>query len=274
MKKEEKKKKMKLRWQIKLLMLIVFIILYAFLIGTKGVFTKEYKIETNKINKAMHGLKIIQFSDLHYGSSVNKKMVDKLINKINENKPDIVIFTGDLVDERHKLTSEEKEMLINKLSKINAELGKYYIMGEEDNESTNSILNLSGFINLSNKEQLVYLNSSKPILLISKENVKNYFDNYNDESVFKILVLHNPDDIKEVKNYNLDMAIAGHTHNGQINIPEIKNLLIKGDYKKNYQKVNNIKLFINPGIGTSTINARLFNHPTIYLYRLNKASAS
>ena len=265
---------MKLRWQIKLLMIIVFIILYAFLIGTKGVFTKEYKIETNKINKAMHGLKIIQFSDLHYGSSVNEKMVDKLINKINENKPDIVIFTGDLVDERHKLISEEKEMLINKLSKINAELGKYYIMGEEDNESTNSILNLSGFINLSNKEQLVYLNSSKPILLISKENVKNYFDNYNDESVFKILVLHNPDDVKEVKNYNLDMAIAGHTHNGQINIPEIKNLLIKSDYKKNYQKVNNIKLFINPGIGTSTINARLFNHPTIYLSRLNKASAS
>ena len=274
MKKEEKKKKMKLRWQIKLLMIIVFIILYAFLIGTKGIFTKEFKIETNKINKKTHGLKIIQFSDLHYGSSVNEKMVDKLINKINENKPDIVIFTGDLVDERHKLISEEKEMLINKLSKINAELGKYYIMGEEDNESTNSILNLSGFINLSNKEQLVYLNSSKPILLISKENVKNYFNNYNDESVFKILVLHNPDDIKEVKNYNLDMAIAGHTHNGQINIPEIKNLLIKSDYKKNYQKVNNIKLFINPGIGTSTINARLFNHPTIYLYRLNKASAS
>ena len=59
MKKEEKKKKMKLRWQIKLLMIIVFIILYAFLIGTKGVFTKEYKIETNKINKEMHGLKII-----------------------------------------------------------------------------------------------------------------------------------------------------------------------------------------------------------------------
>ena len=122
MKKEEKKKKMKLRWQIKLLMIIVFIILYAFLIGTKGVFTKEYKIETNKINKEMHGLKIIQFSDLHHGSSVNEKMVDKLINKINENKPDIVIFTGDLVDERHKLTSEEKEMLMNKLSKINNNL--------------------------------------------------------------------------------------------------------------------------------------------------------
>ena len=70
------------------------------------------------------------------------------------------------------------------------------------------------------------------------------------------------------------MAIAGHTHNGQINIIKIKDLLIKGKYNKSYQKVENTKLYINPGIGTSKINARLFNHPTMYLYRLNKTSAN
>ena len=47
---------------------------------------------------------------------------------------------------------------------------------------------------------------------------------------------------------------------------------MKSKYKKNYQKVNDIDLYINPGIGERKIKARLFNHPTLYLYRLNKAS--
>lgn len=271
-KEEMKKRKRKLKWQVKLLILIILIIIYAFFIGTKGIFIREYKIETNKISSGMHGLKIVQFSDLHYGTQVNDKMVKKLVSKINETKPDIVIFTGDLIDERHKITAEEKEKLTNELSKINASLGKYYVTGEEDFEEATSILNLTGFTNLELKEQLIYSNDQTPILLIGKDSVKEYFEINNDSSIFKMLILHDPNDIDKFKNYDLDVAIAGHTHNGQINIPKIKNLFINGSYKSNYQKVNNIKLFINPGIGTSKINARLFNHPTIYLYRLNKTS--
>lgn len=271
-KEENKKRKRKLRWQIKLIIIIALIILYAFLIGTRGIFIREYKIETNKITNDMHGIKILQFSDLHYGSQVNDKMVNELVRKINDTKPDIVIFTGDLIDERHKLTTEEKEKITNQLSKINSELGKYYVTGEEDFDEATSILNLSGFTSLDNKEQLVYSNDQVPILLIGKNSVKTYFEANNQTTIFKILVLHDPNDIDEFKDYDLDVAIAGHTHNGQINIPKIKSLLINGKYESNYQKVNNIKLFINPGIGTSKINVRLFNHPTIYLYRLNKTS--
>lgn len=271
-KEENKKKKKKLKWQIKLIIIITAIILYAFFIGTKGIFIKEYKINTAKINSAMHGLKILQFSDLHYGSSVNDKMIQQLVNKVNETKPDIVIFSGDLIDERHKLTSKEKESIIKKLSKINAQLGKYYVTGEEDYEEATSILNLSGFINLDNQEQLIYLNDLLPIVLLGKDTIKNYTETNKEMPIFKMLIIHDPNDIEDYKNYDLDIAIAGHTHNGGINIPKIKDLIINSNYKKNYQIVNNIKLFINPGIGTSKINVRLFNHPTIYLYRLNKAS--
>ncbi len=265
-----KKKKRKLRWQVKLVIIIVLIVLYAFFIGTKGIFIKEYKVKTNKISNNMHGLKILHFSDLHYGSSVDEKMVKELVKKCNETKPDIVLFTGDLIDERHKLTEEEKQIIIKRLSKINAELGKYYVTGEEDTEQALAILNSSGFTDLNSQEQLIYSNGSNPILLLGKDTAKNYFESNDNTNIFKILALHNPNDINDYKSYNLDIAIAGHTHNGVINIPKIKELLINGDYKKSYEKVNNIKLFINPGIGTSGINVRLFNHPTIYLYRLNK----
>ncbi len=272
--KEKQKKKRKLKWQVKLFILIVLIVLYAFFIGTKGIFIREFKVSTSKISDEMHGLKILQISDIHYGSSVTDGMIEKIVKKANETKPDIVIFTGDLINENHKITNEEKDFLTNELKKINAELGKYYVTGEEDFDDATSVLNLAGFVNLENNPQTIYLGSNKPILLIDNTSCEEYFSNTETPPEFKILALHDPNDIDNLLKYNFDMAIAGHTHNGQINIIKIKDLLIRGKYNKNYQKVENTKLYINPGIGTSKINARLFNHPTMYLYRLNKTSAN
>ena len=271
-KEEEKKKKRKLRWQIKLILYLIVFIFYCFFIGTKGVYIKEFKIETNKITKKENGLKILHFSDLHYGSSIKEKELKKLVEKINSTKPDIILFTGDLIDKDYKLESKEKDNIIKQLIKINGTLGKYYIIGEEDKKKAEEILNNSNFININTNEQIIYLNNNSPLLLLGKDNTKNYFENNEITPEFKILAIHNPDDIKEFKHYNFDIALSGHTHNGQINIPKLKNMLIKSKYKQNYQKVKNTKLYINPGIGTSKINVRLFNHPTIYLYRINKAS--
>ena len=99
--KEKQKKKRKLKWQVKLFILIVLIVLYAFFIGTKGIFIREFKVSTSKISDEMHGLKILQISDIHYGSSVIDGMIKKIVKKANETKPDIVIFTGDLINENH-----------------------------------------------------------------------------------------------------------------------------------------------------------------------------
>ena len=68
-------------------------------------------------------------------------------------------------------------------------------------------------------------------------------------------------------------VFAGHSHNGQINIPYIKKLLLPEGSKKyynNYYKVNNTNLYISSGLGESNINFRLFNKPSINFYRINK----
>ena len=269
---EEKKKKRKLKWQVKIILYLILFIFYCFFIGTKGIYIKEFKIETNKITEKENGIKILQFSDLHYGSTINLRNLKNITKKINETKPDIIIFTGDLIDEDYELKKEEKEKIIKELAKTNASLGKYYITGEEDEKKAEEILNVSGFININTNEQIIYLNNNSPLLLLGKTNSKKYFENNEIIPDFKILAIHNPSDIDKLKNYNFDIALAGHTHNGQVNIPKIKDMLTKSKYSKNYQKVKNTKLYINPGIGTSKINVRLFNHPTIYLYRINKAS--
>lgn len=272
MEKENKNKKARPKWYVKLLLIILIIFLYGYFIGTKGIFTKEYQIKTSKVEQGFDGLKILQFSDLHYGSSVNKNELTELIKSINETKPDVVIFTGDLINKNYKLSTDEKEFIISKLSKINSELGMYFINGEEDNKQSISILTTAGFISLEDGAQLIYNNTKSPILLISKNNVDNYFKSNESTPNFKILAMHNPDDYDKYQNYNFDMVIAGHTHNGQINIPKVKDLFINTKYDKPYQKINNTKLFINSGIGCSKINIRLFNHPIINLYRIYKTS--
>ena len=270
MKKEEtkKKKKRKIRWQIKFILFIIFILLYASFIGTKGVFIKEFKISSNKINSNMNGFKILQFSDLHYKNTTSNRSVINLVKKINLTKPDIVIFTGDLIDKKYNLNNKEKDFLTNELKKINPEIGKYYILGDEDKKETISILNVSNFTNLELGKQIITPSLNSQILLTSKKDVEK-IDSDENKDIFKVLTIHNPNKFdKDLQKLEFDVVLSGHTLLGQIYIPKINEYIIKGSYKKNYKVINNTKVYVNPGIGTKNINMRLFNHPTIYLYRL------
>lgn len=271
MKKEEKekKKKKKLKLHFKLLLIIIIIIIYSFTLGTKGIFIKEYKVETNKLSNVKESVKVLQFSDLLYGSTINKNDLNKIVNKINNTKPDVVIFTGDLIKKDYKISEEEKSYMIKTFKKINPEIGKYYVTGENDFDSANDILNMTEFINIEENMQKIFVSNNDYIYLLDK---KSDISQIKDDNKFKLLITHNPMDIKDSSIKDYDMIIAGHTLNGIINIPKIKELFINGKYTKTYQKINSTKLFINPGLGTDKVSARLFNHPTIYLYRIKKTS--
>lgn len=269
--KKKGKSKKKLKLKFKIVLIIIFIILYSMFIGTNFIITKEFKVSSNKIDKKTHGLKILHFSDLNYGSSLNVRKLKELIKKINDCKPDIVIFSGDLIYDNYKITENEEKEITQYLKDIKCELGKYYITGESDKKEYISLLNGSDFINLEDGEQLIYKSKNTPILLTSKNKAKTFMDNNKDFQYYKILVIHNPDDFDEMKNLNFDLVLAGHTLNGSINIPKLKNILIDSEYKKSYYKINNTRMYINPGIGTKRIKARLFNHPKIYLFRLNSS---
>ena len=96
--------------------LIIFIIIvvaafisYSMLIEPNLLQVKEYKIESNKISDSFHGLKVIQISDINYGTSFNETDLDRTITKINELKPDIVLFTGNLIDKNIKIDEKNKK---------------------------------------------------------------------------------------------------------------------------------------------------------------------
>lgn len=265
-------------------------LLYCRYIGTSGLKVKEYKITNSKIPESMHGLKIVHISDIHYGRITFEKELKKLVNKINLTKPDIVILSGDLMDENTKLTGEMADQMSNTLKEINATIGKYAIKGNHDYKlkQWDFILENSGFIDLDNTYDTIYKGSNDYILisgistnLHGKETVEEkmaatnqYLKSITEENKlpkYKILVLHEPDFIKEIDADSFDLILAGHSHNGQVRLPLIGALILPEGaktYYEPYYRINNTDFYISSGIGVSTVNFRLFNRPSFNLYRL------
>ena len=76
---------------------------YARYIETRGLVVREYSVINKKIPESFHGFKIVQFSDTHYGMTTFSDELKNMVNKINTLKPDIVVFTGDLIDYHYDL---------------------------------------------------------------------------------------------------------------------------------------------------------------------------
>ena len=267
-----------------IILLISSILLYSRFIATKGLKIKEYKVVNTKITDSYHGLKIVHLSDIHYGSTINEKELNNIVNKINEIKPDIVVLTGDLIDDR---LSFDKDKIINCLSKIEANLGKYAISGNHDLpiDDYNYIIKESGFTNLDNKYDLIYYKSNDPIVIsgigYDGEDVgikTEQFDKYISElkaddvkPIYSILLIHEPDTVDNLDLNKYDLVLAGHSHGGQVRIPFIGKLYTPEGAKKyydEYYKISNTDLYISSGLGTSMYKFRLFNRPSFNFYRI------
>lgn len=276
----------KIKHPIRLLIIlsIIFIILtllYARYIATSGLIVKEYPIKTTKLSSDYDGLKIVHFSDLHYGSTVNMNDLKKIVKKINNLSPDIVVFTGDLIEMGVVLDEKEIENIKNTLNDIDPKIETLAVIGNHDydHDYWNQIVPNTNFHILDNTYEYVYYNSKSPIVFVGfddlREGTPDYYNafsylNVDDQEHYTIVLTHEPDQIDEIKDYNFDLMLSGHSHLGQIRLPGIGALYTPVGSKKYYDehyKVNNSDLYISGGIGTSLLKLRLFNRPSINLYR-------
>lgn len=270
----DKKVKVRPRKGIKILffliILFVLLFLYARYINTSGLVVKEIAVVDEAMDASYNGFKIVHFSDIHYGRTTFEEDLDHIVEEINKLKPDVIIFTGDLFD--HKSISEEDAKLVSSyLEKLEARLFKFAVIGDYDKkylEDYQSILNRSNFILLDNTSKLVYDNSTTPIRFVGLTNTNDVGSLY-ENNYFTITLVHEPDSIRDIDQSNL--VFAGHSLGGQIKIPFVGGI-IKRDgartYINDYYKVNHEQLYISNGIGTQDFSFRLFNKPSITLYRL------
>lgn len=286
-KREYRKKIVILSLKMTTLLILSFLAFYFYTtyLSTTKIIVKEKRISNGKIPTSFHGVKIIQFSDVYYGSTIAINELENLVKEINKRKPDIVIFTGNLLNEKHKITTKEKEKIIKKLSTIEASIGKYAVTGKNDEKDVfTMIMNQSNFTVLENQYDLIYNNDTSPILLVglsslinhtrNKETAYQYFkEETHNSNIYTMAIMSETDDLDEIlATYPNDLVLAGNSLNGEIRIPLLGGVIKQEGssiYKDPFYQLNNTEVYISSGLGTNTTGIRLFNHPSINFFRLS-----
>lgn len=279
-----------LKWLLIIFIILFLTIVYARYVGTMGLVTKEYTINDSDVPDGFDGIKIVHFSDLHYNRAISLSKVKSVIDEINLINPDIVVFTGDLIDRDATLSEKDYNDLTNLLLKINARYGKYAIMGNhdyiKDKEKVIDVYNGSNFKYLDNDYEVIYNKNMETIFIgglgtisYEQEDINKTLDylNENKDIDYKIVLVHEPDISGQIaKDYHVDLILAGHSHNGQVRLPIIGAIYTPPHARKyydNYYRIEGTDLYISSGIGVSLVNYRLWNRPSINFYRLNKEAS-
>ena len=269
---------------------------------TKGRFNfriNHEKLTFPNLPNDFNGFKIIQISDIHIGSLFgHENQVKEAIELINDQNPDLILFTGDLVNN----FTEELNGWIPIFSKLRAKYGKFSILGNHDYgdyfvwknkaEKAQNLENMKqshndmGFKLLLNENQKIELNKSS-IAVIGVENwglppfpqygnLKEAMNGTKD-SPFKILMSHDPShwDAEVINKTNIDLTLSGHTHGMQfgINIGNLKWSPIKYKYPRwagLYQEKDQY-LYVNQGFGYIGFPGRVGMPPEITVLELKKA---
>ena len=266
---------------IVIVVILLSLFLYSRFINTNGFKIVENTISITNIPDAFQDFKIVQFSDLLINSTKNVNDLENIVNQINEMKPDIIVFTGDLIYRDYNISEEEIENIKVNLKKLDCTLYKYAIIGDNDAENVDlykEIINDSGFILLDNQSSYIFYKDVTPIKITGITDINNV-DNAlyiadELETFYNIALTHEPDNIDTLANKDIDLVLAGHSLLGQIRVPFWGGILKKDGANKylddNYA-TNNTQLFVSGGLGTdNNIPFRLFNKPQINLYRFKK----
>lgn len=245
------------------------------------------QIKHSLIPKSFDGVKIIQFSDTHLGFQYNLSQLKNISKKINDLNPDIVFFTGDLMDNPRRY--KQIDQIVPILKKINAPLGKFCIYGNHDHGGYGSnlykqIMTNANFSLLQNHSTPIEATDGKRIYLLGIDDAMLGRPDFNltqqnvPENTFNILLSHAPDLADRASQYNIHWQLSGHSHGGQVKIPFIGALIIP-PYAQKYPEghyligdTNPLHLYVNRGLGTTRLPFRFMAKPELSIFTLRSNS--
>lgn len=186
----------------------------------------------------LDGFKICQLSDLHFTGQIGVEYFERVVAEANKLEPDLIVITGDLVDERECLP-----WLESTLGKLRAKHGVYYVFGNHDlrvKDETGFRQQLAGLglIQASGKwheiqvgDAIIHLTGTE---LPWYPDVKNLGHEPARKPDLKILLSHSPDQLEWARPFKFDLMFAGHTHGGQVAFPIIGALVAPSKYGVRY----------------------------------------
>ena len=245
--------------------------------------TKEI-ITSPKIPTPFNHFKIVQFSDTHLGFQYSFSQLEKLVKKINEQQPDLIVFTGDLIDEPQ--TFQSSQQLIEILQQLQANVGRFWIYGNHDHggygtEMVNDIMTQANFQLLKNSHESIKVENEAITLvgvddlILGSPDLDSALSNSNEDQ-FTILLAHEPDYASVAVDHFVDVQLSGHSHGGQVRFPFIGHLytpIYAEKYVQGKYELNNgeFLLYVNRGIGTTRLPFRFLCKPELHVFTLRRS---
>lgn len=269
----------------------IFIALLVLLVFTCGIFFYAKQIEPNLLTinqvslpstKKTKQLKIVFFCDTHFGKLYAPDKIESIVEKINKEKPDLIIFGGDFFD----AYSRDEAMLdldyfSEQLANMQSTYGKFAVWGNHDLGGGSAriyqnTLEQGGFTLLQNETiTLSELNMTITGLddyLLGKPDTK--ITETLSPDFFNLLISHAPDVVDGMDTETADFILAGHSHGGQVYVPFLTSLILPTGakyYPKGMYALDNPQetaLFVSKGLGMTHMPYRFLNAPEIVTIEL------
>lgn len=225
----------------------------------------NYDFTHRDVPEAFEGFRIAFISDLHYKSLFKEQGLNSLVNLLIAQKADVLLMGGD-----YQEGCEYVEPLFAALSRVKTPMGTYGVMGNNDYERCHDdiVCTMEHYGMRVLEHKVDTLRKDGQQILIA--GVRNPFDlarNGVSPSLalspkdFVILLVHTPDYIEDVSIANTDLALAGHTHGGQVRIFGVAPIL-PSHYGNRFvtglaYNSAKIPLIVTNGIGTSQVPIRI-----------------
>ncbi len=277
-----------------IILLIGCIVLWQHLELKKFQIT-SYEYRTKKITQSV---KFAVVADLH--AHVYGRDNDILIQKIKEQKPDIILVPGDMIVSRYPETYETAYQTFEKLTEI---APVYFSNGNHESRvSKVPVMQTEAFLEYENRVRKLGVhilnNASEEVILhggkfcisgleiplecygkgsyepLPEHFIRDVLGDAKQDSV-QILMAHNPMFAKEYAEWGADVSVCGHTHGGLVRIPGIGSVIspqfeLFPKYDAGEFNFGDRKVYVSKGLGTHTFHIRVFDRAEVLMIRINK----
>lgn len=251
------------------IVLVFFVSCFSVYIGLRAPKIKELKIPVEGLSSDLAGFSVVQLSDLHLQRWKSENWLRVVVEKTNKLHADIVVVTGDLIEDDIK----NCEKFIEILKQIDSKLGVLSIPGNHEFYSgIENFLEFAGMANIqvlrnenktiANGIEIIGIDDKAGKMMSGKEADLRSAAADCDFNNTVVLLSHRPTNFEESVSTGVDLQLSGHTHAGQI--PPM-DLIVKGIYKYPYglYKYKSAFIYTTCGTGTWGPPMRLFSHSEI-----------
>lgn len=259
-------------------LILSFFMLFGVILLLYGVWVEPKRLEVNhfKINLSPNSkvkIKAIFMADFHAGTNKSKAWYDRVLEKVKDINPDMLLVGGDLVTAR---ASDLRKL--EKLSELDCQYGKYFVLGNHDyldNPKAVAKKMLDwGFMDLTNSNLTMRCQGLDLRLAGTDDCVFGKKENIPSPACASPLILlsHEPDVLMDLVEGQADLVLCGHNHGGQVRLPGFGALFVPSKLGRRVDAglkvVNGIPTYLTTGLGEVLCRARLFCPPEIVVLEI------